>query len=68
MNKVQVTVRVDPKVRDWFKEKAKEKGTTFSYLIMEAMRDYMQASDLIEELGGETMIKEALKKRLQENE
>ena len=68
MEKAIVNVRVPIELKEWYQERAEKEGTSMSVQMMYALRDYRKSTDLIEELGGETMVREALKKRLKESE
>ncbi len=60
-----VSMRMDPEVHDWLKAEAKRRHTSVSALMHEALVDHIEASKLIESLGGRDMIREALRKQLE---
>ena len=63
-----LTFRIDEETHRKLQEKADKELTTMSYIALRAIRDYLEAERIIEELGGADMIREALKKRIKEGE
>ena len=65
MERIQVSGKVNPETHKWMKEEAYKRGLTMSQLINIACTDYMKATIMIEELGGEDMVREALKLKME---
>ena len=68
MKNKSINIRMDEETHRRLKEKADKEMASMSYMAMKAIKDYLEAERIIEELGGAEMIKEALKKRIKEGE
>lgn len=56
-NKVQISIRLDPDILDWFRDQVKG-GGSYQALINQVLRDHIEGTDLNEQIR--TTIREEL--------